>query len=128
MPGFLISNIRTEKYPYLLKDCRGIKESIETTKYTIKRNVLAKFQKDRIFAESGDLIVILDGVILNKRDLLSKSDNDNWEDYVVSSIKSNPKYFNSFRGSFSGAHYERDRDRWVIFTDFMSTKPIFYYN
>ncbi len=128
MPGFLISNIRTENYPYLLKDHKGIKGSIETTKYTIKCNVLAKFQKDRLFAESGNYIVILDGVILNKRDLLSKYGNDNWEDYVFSSIENDSEYFSTLRGSFSGAHYEKDCDRWVIYTDFMSTKPVFYYN
>lgn len=127
MPGFLISNITTEKVPYIFENCCHICEKIGNREYTINRNVISKFSNDRLFFEANDYIVILDGVILNKSELLKDQENAKWGEYVLKKIESDPLYFDMFRGTFCGAHYDKKQQKWLIYTDIMSTKPLFYY-
>lgn len=126
MPGFLISNFEknvTLKNEYNEKCVQ--ERMIGTEGYTIKRNTINKFMQDKLFVDCGDFIIITEGVIINKGELcIEKS----WENTIKDLIETEPySYFNRFRGSFSGAHYNKAKDEWVIYTDHTESKPVFYY-
>ncbi len=128
MPGFLITNLQTDCFPFAEIQDNCIKETIENQKYTIRRNVIKRFYNDRIFADSEDYIIIVDGVILNIKNLCGCGSGSEWTEFVKKAIEQDErKYFDKFRGSFCGAHYNKREDRWLVYTDIMSTKPVFYY-
>lgn len=92
---------------------------------TCINNMIAKFEDDKIFYEDVDCIIILDGVILNKRRLLK---NEAWPRTVKEMYKSEGElFFNLFRGCFAGAFYDKMQDKWIIFSDQLGQKFIYYY-
>lgn len=128
MPGFLICR---DKFPVELRNAyqeNCITEEIENREFTIKRNTLNKFLDDKAFRAAERYITILEGVLLNKKSLFSQ--------YHVSSVadlmekmyeKEGETFFSSFRGSFSGAIYSRQQKTWIIFTNHVGDKHIYYY-
>lgn len=90
-----------------------------------------KFQKDKIFTETEDYIILLDGVILNRVELIEKCNvinNDNqWLNTIIQLYRENGEmFFNVLRGSFSGALYDKSSDNWIIFGDQIGSKYTFY--
>lgn len=47
-------------------------------------------------------------------------------EYIKNHI--NDDYFNIFRGSFSGAHYDSTTETWLVYTSQLGDKPVFYYH
>jgi len=89
--------------------------------------MISKFQDDKIFSETDRYIVILDGVILNKMDLTKKTSNDSWLETVLSLYENNDEtFFLDFRGSFAGALYDKIKKKWIIFSDHIGSKFIYY--
>ena len=85
-----------------------------------------KFENDNIFLETNDYIIVLKGVILNKKALLAPSLN--WEATITSLyLKEGNGFFKKFRGSFCGALYDKKKDKWLVFTDHIGSKSLFYY-
>ncbi|WP_299534710.1 hypothetical protein [Ulvibacterium sp.] len=85
-----------------------------------------KFENDNLFVETIDYIIVLKGVILNKKDLLKPSLN--WEDTVKALyLKEGNGFFKKFRGSFCGAFYNKKEDKWIVFTDHIGSKALYYY-
>lgn len=88
-------------------------------------NMISKFENDKVFFEDQDCILILDGVILNKRELII--DND-WCMTLKKLYFSNGKeFFKVLRGCFSGAVYNKKSEEWLVFTDQLGQKFIYYY-
>ena len=88
-----------------------------------------KFEKDKIFTNTKDNITVLDGVILNKVELLNKSEHTNWESYIVSKWKSSPNdLLNRLRGEFSGVVYNKTNKTIQLFNNPTGTRQLFYYH
>lgn len=118
MPGFFISNIMGITVPDNEYQSRCIKQEIVNDKYIIQRNTLNKYLDDKLFFENEEVVVILEGVILNKVELCQKYEDDNFSSTVLKMRKENKTaFFNDFRGSFSGAVLDKEKDEWLIFTD-----------
>ena len=89
-----------------------------------KNNFIEKFEKDKIFYQDEDYIIILDGVILNKSQL---QQNNLWVDTVISLYeKEGDTFFEFFRGVFAGALLNKKLNRWIIFSDQLGQKFIYY--
>ncbi len=85
-----------------------------------------KFENDNLFVETIDYIIVLKGVILNKKDLLKPSLN--WEETITAMyLKEGNGFFKKFRGSFCGTFYNKKEDRWIVFTDHIGSKVLYYY-
>jgi asparagine synthase (glutamine-hydrolysing) len=85
-----------------------------------------KFENDNLFLETLDYIIVLKGVILNRKDLLRPSLN--WEETIIESyLEEGNEFFKKFRGSFCGAFYDKKEDRWIVFTDHIGSKALYYY-
>lgn len=128
MPGFFISNkkIKIELHNMYPENCKA--DSIEQKEQTIMRNTLDKFMMDKAFDEDNQYICILDGVLLNKRFLFKKYKVDTVEQLIKTLYELNGEtYFKEFRGSFSGALFDKGKKKWIVFTNQIGDHPIFYY-
>jgi asparagine synthase (glutamine-hydrolysing) len=85
-----------------------------------------KFEDDNLFLETIDHIIVLKGVILNKKALLELSLS--WAETVTALyLKEGVGFFKKFRGSFCGAFYDKKEDKWIVFTDHIGSKALYYY-
>jgi len=90
---------------------------------------LNKFLDDKIFLDNEDFIILIEGVIYNKIELMDSMKKESWQETLIEMIRSAPfSFFDAFRGSFSGACYAKKLRRWVVFTDQIGEKAIFYYH
>lgn len=91
----------------------------------IQNTSINKFYKDTCFYQNEDFIVVIDGVILNKIDFENK--NESWEQTIISLYKQfGNDFYKQFRGSFSGLIYEKVKDKFIVFTDHIGSKHIYY--
>ena len=126
MPGFFISNYvgNFELDNSYSKKC--VFERMENEKFSIERNTLDKFMDDKLFSEDEDIILVTDGVFLNKKELCGER---TWFDTVKEmALSDETNYFDCFRGNFSGAHYNKKHNKWIVYSDAFGTKPVYYYN
>ena len=128
MPGFYVANKKINVKLENKYNHHCVQEEIKNSKYTIKRNTLNKFLQDKVFKEYEKCIAITEGVFLNKKELCEEK-NDTWEEVVNSLILEDEyHYFDEMRGNFSGAHYNKEKDEWVFYTNPAEEKPVFYYS
>jgi asparagine synthase (glutamine-hydrolysing) len=94
----------------------------------VERRTIRKFLDDKVFSETDDFIIVTEGVILNKKELEFKYGYpDNFIDCIISMYKKNGEtFFNDFRGSFSGLIYDKKKDIWIIYTNHIGDKQVFY--
>ena len=127
MPGFFISNdtlniTLQNRYP---QNC--VFEDMQIESMTLKRATLNKFMNDKTFSFLDDIIVILDGYLLNKKSLLEKYDVADISELMVKMYKqAGDEFFAVFRGSFAGALYDKKQDKWIIFTNHIGDNAVFY--
>ncbi len=126
MPGFIIGLgtgiiLPPEKHHDL------IVTDISDDKYCISWRTCNKFQKDKFLLDDGQRIILLEGIIVNKRQLIDKYNASDWKDCVRIMYDSRKEtFYNEFRGSFCGCVFERDSDRWLFFTDQIGDKQVLY--
>lgn len=88
-------------------------------------NMIEKFSDDKVFVETDKYIIILDGLIINKVELQKKQ---SWSDTIIDLYEeSGETFFKDLRGCFAGALYDKNKKRWVIFSDQLGQKYIYYY-
>jgi len=109
------------------REGRLICDTIEGTDFQINRFTINKFMNDKLFIEKDDLIILLEGVIFNKYDLLKKYTQKSWPELVYSLYKKSDVFFKEFKGTFSGLVYNKQKDESIVFTDHLGTKPLYYY-
>lgn len=96
--------------------------------------MIKKFEQDKVFAETDDFILLLDGVILNRKDLIAEyiaSCSGDGESQWVSVLeclykRKGEQFFAALRGSFAGALYDKGAKKWIIFSDQIGSKFIYY--
>ena len=127
MPGFFISNFgKIELENFRNSECVADEWQIDGV--FCARNTLNKFLCDKVFAESNEYFIIMEGVILNKAELYVEHGVETVEELVSSMYLQHGRiFFDGFRGSFSGALYDKARKEWVIFTNHYGDNPVFYY-
>lgn len=94
-------------------------------------HMINKFEKDKIFSKQDDCLIILDGVILNKKQLIEKysiqNENNDWCAIVKKMYTQNgKKFFDEFRGSFSGVLRDYTKDITIVFSDHIGSKFLYY--
>lgn len=131
MPGFLgrikFSPLKDNKF----NQCKNenlINNNMKSELYYLERRTINKFLDDKIFYEDKSYAIITEGVILNKSDLINKYQKSDFKNTVISMYnKLGDEFFVEFRGSFSGLFYDKNEDKWIIYTNFIGDKQIFYY-
>lgn len=129
MPGFFISNIKGISVPDNEYQEKCIKQSIHNHKYTIQRNTLNKYLDDKVFFEDEDVVLIIEGVILNKSELCQAYGCEDFTSTVLAMRKDKGEiFFNYLRGSFSGAVLDKIKDEWLVFTDHIGRSLYWFQN
>lgn len=127
MPGFLI-HIGQNSFSFAPE--RRTKLVIDTLKgpgYSVEKRVVNKFMNDRLFFENESHVVILEGIVLNNNQLVQKYRATDWKNCILRMyLNVGDTFFNEFRGSFSGALYDKSKDKWIIYTDQIGDKQVFY--
>lgn len=103
----------------------SLKNDILVEGYRIQNMMNSKFENDKLFVKTNEYVIILDGIILNKKEL------DIYQDWKTSIIilykKLGDIFFSKLRGSYCGALYDIKKKKWIIFSDQLGSKFIFYY-
>lgn len=96
--------------------------------WDIQRNTLNKFIDDKILIQDENFIIVTEGVILNKKQLFKKYNCSNLFKLIISMKKNGMDFYNEFRGSFSGAVFDKKKKEWDVYTNHYGDNGIFYYN
>lgn len=127
MPGFFISNVPNQKDIENVFPDRCMFERKSACGFSLQRNTLRRFLDDKTLAETDHFLIISEGVIFNKAELYETYCVDNIESLILSLYKSlGDEFFNTFRGSFSGALYDKEKETWLIWTNHCGDNSLFY--
>ena len=97
---------------------------IQTEKAICYKHMVPKFEKDKVFVDTEDFILVLDGVVLNKKNFDTEK---NWFESVIKLYRLNgERFFEAFRGSFGGILYDKKEEKCIIFSDHIGSKFIYY--
>ncbi len=127
MPGFIgvIGNIAVKFNKE--KRTKLIQSSLNGEDYCVERRTIDKFLSDKVFIDRPDFLIITEGVILNRLDLQRQHNTLNFEECIVSMYKTvGETFFKYFRGSFSGVLFDKIDNKWIIYTDHIGDKQVFY--
>ena len=128
MPGFIgtigqtIPVFNVETRPNLVQGF------LQGENYRLERRTIDKFMNDKVFVDTKDLLIVVEGVVLNKHQLINKySPRGDFETCIrIMYHELGKTFFNDFRGSFSGVVFDKEVDKWLIFTDHIGDKQVFY--
>lgn len=127
MPGFYITNC-DPVLPVNQTTVPCVQEQMCIDGFNVYRNTRDQFMNDKLFFQDENHAIVLDGVILNKEELLHQWGKETMVDLVKAMIKEKPQeFYRDFRGMFSGALYFVDEKRWIIFADHIANRAVFYY-
>ncbi len=86
-----------------------------------------KFVDDSILFENDRYVVFLDGIVFNKKKLIDQYASGNWEGLLIQMYEQfGTGFVNELRGSFRGILYDKKSDKWIVYTNHIGDKPIFY--
>ena len=127
MPGFILQVGQGKlAFPKEVRE-KLLISRIEGDAFQVERRVVNKFMNDRLFAETDNYIVVVEGIVLNNHELMTKHASETWLDCVIKMYeREGEAFFNAFRGSFSGALYDKRADKWIVYTCHTGEKQIFY--
>lgn len=127
MPGFII---HTGESPFSLapeKRTKLVVDRISGKDFLAERRVVNKFMNDRVFYDDTNYTIIVEGVVLNNRELVEKYKTTCWRDCIIKMyLLEGESFFRSFRGSFSGAFFNKRTSTWIIYTGHTGEKQVFY--
>jgi len=87
-----------------------------------------KFLDDKVFEEDDDVVVALDGVVYNFRELQSRHGCAGYFETVKALYReSGERFFEALDGDAAGVLYDKARGTCVAFTNHTASKPLFYW-
>lgn len=96
----------------------------------IYRNTVNKFMQDKSFEQNSTDVTVLDGVILNSSELkhqIQLPNSASMSEAIKILNKQDELFFKYFKGSFSGANLNKQLSRFLLYTDQIGDKEVFYY-
>jgi len=104
-------------------------EKITYKNFSLMRKHNGRFVNDSIYEETDRYIILLEGTIYNRRELLDSHNQKDWLNLVIVLYKA---YGNSFpdllRGCFSGICFDKQDDSIFAFTNHIGDSGVFYSN
>ncbi len=128
MPGFFVGNIKSNILSNATVGVNYIYKDYEIDGLFFSRNTTDKFINDKCFSISKKYIIIVEGVLLNKSELLETYECSNICDLCMALYeKKGNTFFCYFNGVFSGCLYDIDRKTLIVYTNQTGSKQVFYY-
>lgn len=127
MPGFYVTNTGEDIELTNMLSTNAIERDAIFGEYVFKYKTLNRFQNDKAFYEDEHILLILEGVVLNKQELLQKFDQSDMVGLVLSMRdRCGEAFFSKFRGSFSGCLFEKADESLTVWTNHYGDCPVFY--
>lgn len=130
MPGFfIVANRRRTDVALKREECPNFAvKRLESEHYFAEQHTVNKFIGDKAFVETECCIVITEGVVLNKADLIKKYLGEGEWGACVERMyfEVGDRFFNEFRGSFSGALYDKRDNKWLVYVSHIGDKQVFH--
>lgn len=102
---------------------------IENEAFSIHRQTVAKFLDDKLFFDSLEYTVVLDGVLFNKKELIKNYQKTHLKDVLIEMYHSQgEEFFDEFRGSFSGIFIDKKNRLQLYFTSHVGEHPLYYFD
>lgn len=96
-------------------------------KYHVEYETSSKFHKDKLNFENDFYHILIDGIVLNKKQLSSANNKSDWVDYLIKEFIQNGNTFhNKLKGSYYGFFIDKRARKYIVFTDHISSKPMYY--
>jgi asparagine synthase (glutamine-hydrolysing) len=94
----------------------------------LEYNTQAKFQADKINFQDDNYYMVLDGIVLNKKRLLSAEIIGlSWSDYLIKCYEAEGnQFFKRLKGSYYGFLYSKKEKKAIVFSDHIGSKPVYY--
>lgn len=133
MNGFILKlGVKNqERIPSKQLEQSNIKHLIheqENTCFEMYYSPMPLFEQDKLLFETDHFIILLDGFILNKLELLKNYSKTSWSDCFLTLYQESPDFMNKLRGSFRGAVYDKDKNSLICFTNHSGEKTAYYYH
>jgi asparagine synthase (glutamine-hydrolysing) len=133
MSGFLVVLSKNNNLPQFQTEHRSlghcVQNKIEYPGVKVERFTNPKFLQDKIFQDDREVLAVIEGAILNFKKL---QNNYGQVDYFHTVKKmyqqQGDNFCHYFRGEFSGILYDKALDKWIIFTNHTSSKPLYYFS
>lgn len=123
MFGFSYLESNTKKLQ--IKD--PTQNKFEEKDYIACNNMIDKFLLDKIFFKSDKYLILLDGVIINKKEIQKHYHDENWINCIIKLYEQEGEtFFNKLRGSFSGIIKDKAIKKTIIFSDQIGSKILYY--
>lgn len=88
-------------------------------------HLIPQLKDDKLFYDDDDYSIILDGVVLNRLSIMEP--DSTWAQTIIRLYhKQGDLFFENWRGSYGGFIYDKNRNRYVIFSDQVGSKFIYY--
>lgn len=88
-------------------------------------HLIPQLRDDKLFYEDDDYSVVLDGVVFNRQSFMQS--NATWAESVIRLYRERGDlFFEDWRGSYGGFIYDKKRMRYVIFSDQVGSKFLYY--
>lgn len=129
MPGFFISDRKLALTLREIKQKEYVRKTARLSGWegAVCCSFLPKFRQDKAFAQLDGLFVILDGYLLNKKDLFATHKVETVEALMAKLYReAGDAFFSVFRGCFSGAVYDEEKKKWIVFTNQIGDAAVFY--
>lgn len=124
MHGFSISS--HTRLEWSLSHTGLIHNHTQCGQWHIERYTLPKFLEDKLWIDTADLFIALEGVILNTDELCSDF-NTTWQQLIPLLYRTNgPSFVSRLRGSFCGVVYDKTNDTLFVCNDQIGSKMLFY--
>ena len=92
-----------------------------------KADFIHRFSDDKIKFQTDDYLLVLDGIVLNKKGIMSESSKGCWLDCILDMYKAKgEQFFSSLRGSFVGILLDKNTKHCIIFRDQLGSRPVYY--
>lgn len=94
----------------------------------IDYSTVPKFLDDKVYIDNDEYLFILDGVVLNKKEIWNNSYSSSWPDFLLRLyLDEGSTFFKALKGSYHGVLYNKKSRELICFSDHISSKPLFYY-
>ena len=103
-------------------------KSIEKEKFLVYSNFNEKFINDKVFYEDDELLIVLDGVIVNNKELQKKyTSNNNFELIKKMYKQDGIRFVDMLRGNYYGIIFDYSNNNFYVFTNHLGNKPLYKY-
>ena len=115
MPGFILIDDDSQVNESFNTIISGEDIKIfSTNKYHIEAVSNSKFENDKVYHEDNNYILILDGIILNKADLINSLTQD-WPSFLISLYQENGnEFFTKLSGSYVGLLINKRKSECIV--------------